>query len=1069
MATGPARVDLSWTAATDNVGVQGYQVFRNGVLLSAVGTVGSTSFSDTGLSPSTAYTYTVRAVDAAGLTSAASAAAVATTSAAGDAGPPSAPTGLAAVAVAWNQVDLSWAAATDDVGVTSYVVNRNGTRIALVSGTSSSFTDRSTAASTAYTYTVTATDAAGNTGPAATAGTSTPAVGQVITTFNPVADAYVDGGSGQTKKKFGTATTLLVAAAGDKRSYLRFDTTSLPAGTITGATLRLWANVGDAAGYRVHTSTVTNWSEANITYATAPAFGSVVATTAPVTSGGYTATSVSSVVTTRGLITFVATNNGTSNGTYQSRENTNKPQLQVSIIPAAPADTTAPSVPTGLSAMATGPARVDLSWTAATDNVGVQGYQVFRNGVLLSAVGTVGSTSFSDTGLSPSTAYTYTVRAVDAAGLTSAASAAAVATTSAAGDAGPPSAPTGLAAMAVAWNQVDLSWAAATDDVGVTSYVVNRNGTRIALVSGTSSSFTDRSTAASTAYTYTVTATDAAGNTGPAATAGTSTPAEPPLFLTNPWPSATLFADETVTAVVTDEAGVTAVEFLVGTTVVATDASSPFEAVVDTTTIPDGQHQVTARKITAGGAVAGLPTTVTFGNALSADERLEVDWLAGRISVDDYVRFGIYAHGADVLLPERYQSPTPTPEGTTAVGTYLAHFDEVTQATRDEITAFLDQPLRGDHYAIQIEEGEPQAFTQSDATESIPVPPGITDECQEFSALFGLVGSGLRCVHDTPFVSIRYFVESTGRFERNNIDTSVIVNGTPEYIDRIAEAMDDAYEIYESELGYPTNWDGLVPVLIHGGVEGGQVLPQGVTAGSLNDSVQTIEMEPDSGAPMYLAHHELFHVFQYQFVGLQTVGTALFSHFEFRWWCEASAEWAAGYVTQRGAPGDVTQYTQNLASFFGRPNERINAFDNGTSGRQYGSFVFAEYLVERLTLDANNNFIRNPHVIKSIWQRIKDNPGDPLDRIVSEASARGFDLGIKIAADFAVRNYLLDYDTAIPPRLSDVESAWRAPGALPRGRGDPDPHDDRQPGDELGRSRPHRRRVPARRPTRGLS
>ena len=66
---------------------------------------------------------------------------------------------------------------------------------------------------------------------------------------------------------------------------------------------------------------------------------------------------------------------------------------------AAP-DTTPPSTPTGLTATAVSTTQINLSWNASTDNVAVTGYQVFRNGA---QVGTSTTTTFSDTGLSPST------------------------------------------------------------------------------------------------------------------------------------------------------------------------------------------------------------------------------------------------------------------------------------------------------------------------------------------------------------------------------------------------------------------------------------------------------------------------------------------------------------------------------------------------------------------------------------------------------------------------------------------------------------------------------------------
>ena len=98
----PTQIDLSWTASTDNVGVTGYRVERcqgaSCTNFAQVATPTATSFSDTGLAPSTTYRYQVRAVDAAGNLSGYSSIATATTPAAADTTAPSAPTGLSATA-----------------------------------------------------------------------------------------------------------------------------------------------------------------------------------------------------------------------------------------------------------------------------------------------------------------------------------------------------------------------------------------------------------------------------------------------------------------------------------------------------------------------------------------------------------------------------------------------------------------------------------------------------------------------------------------------------------------------------------------------------------------------------------------------------------------------------------------------------------------------------------------------------------------------------------------------------------------------------------------------------------
>lgn len=93
----------------------------------------------------------------------------------------------------------------------------------------------------------------------------------------------------------------------------------------------------------------------------------------------------------------------------------------------APADTTAPGTPTNLSATASSPQQVQLTWTPSTDNVGVTGYSIYRDGALLAMIGPM--TSYNDPTVQPGTTYSYRVRAHDAAGNTSGLSSAATIST----------------------------------------------------------------------------------------------------------------------------------------------------------------------------------------------------------------------------------------------------------------------------------------------------------------------------------------------------------------------------------------------------------------------------------------------------------------------------------------------------------------------------------------------------------------------------------------------------------------------------------------------------------------
>jgi chitodextrinase len=183
-----------------------------------------------------------------------------------------------------------------------------------------------------------------------------------------------------------------------------------------------------------------------------------------------------------------------------------------------PPDTVPPSTPTDLTATAVSSSQIDLTWTASTDNVGVTGYKVFRGGV---EVTTVTTTSYQDTGLAPSTTYTYAVAAIDAAGNTSPQSTPASATTPPAPDTTPPSTPTGLTATAVSSSQIDLSWNGSTDNVGVAGYRIYRGGIPVATVTATS--YSDTGLQPSTTYDYTVAARDAAGNESPPSSSASAT------------------------------------------------------------------------------------------------------------------------------------------------------------------------------------------------------------------------------------------------------------------------------------------------------------------------------------------------------------------------------------------------------------------------------------------------------------------------------------------------------------------------------------------------------------------
>jgi chitodextrinase/uncharacterized protein YdeI (BOF family) len=170
-------------------------------------------------------------------------------------------------------------------------------------------------------------------------------------------------------------------------------------------------------------------------------------------------------------------------------------------------DTSPPSVPSGVQATGVSSSSIQLTWTASTDDLGVAGYRIHRNG---SEVGTTAATSYLDTGLSAQTSYSYTVSAYDAAGNSSAQSSPPAAGTTMPPDTTPPSVPTNVQASALSSSSIQVTWTASTDNRGVEGYKVFRNGGQVGTTAATS--YSDAGLLPGTEYSYTVSAYDGDGN-----------------------------------------------------------------------------------------------------------------------------------------------------------------------------------------------------------------------------------------------------------------------------------------------------------------------------------------------------------------------------------------------------------------------------------------------------------------------------------------------------------------------------------------------------------------------------
>ena len=409
-----ASVALSWTASTDNVAVTGYDVY-NGTTLA--GSVTTTSAIVSGLAASTTYSFTVRARDAAGNVSAASTALSVRTSTGADTTAPTAPTGLAAGAVTSSSVALSWTASTDNVAVTGYDVYSGTTLAASVATTSANVSGL--APGTAYSFTVRARDAAGNVSAASAAlGVTTQSGGGTATLkvqYRPSSAAASTNQLTPVIDVVNTGTTAVAMSEltlrywytkdGAKTQVYSCDYTPRGCGTL----VTRFVNVTPTTGADNYLEI--GFSSAAGTLAPGQSFGSIQNRLAKSDYTGFDQTNDYS---------YDATRTALADWSRVTLYRNGSPVWGIDPMGTGPGpDTTPPTAPSSLASPNQGSSSITLSWKPSTDAIGVSRYDVYAGTTLL---GTSASAAYTATGLLASTAYTFSVKAWDAAGNVSAAS-----------------------------------------------------------------------------------------------------------------------------------------------------------------------------------------------------------------------------------------------------------------------------------------------------------------------------------------------------------------------------------------------------------------------------------------------------------------------------------------------------------------------------------------------------------------------------------------------------------------------------------------------------------------------
>src|SRR5882762_8850502 len=470
-AASSSQINLAWTASTEVGGtISGYLVERcqgaGCISFAQAGSSTTTTFNDTGLTASASYSYRVRASDTANILSAYSNTATATTQSSGIP-TPTPPGNLTASAGAPGPVVVAtqgYINATSLPSHTTAAFNSTGGDLMVM------------CASSHLGVTMTPTDSFGN-GWISAAGPTSTTTGDDLRTQVWYARLPTVGPGHTITISLSTADSLVISVIVVKGSN-----TTTPIAAISAI-----GNDGGTQSLSVASPTITTSANSNLLIGFAKSGQNTTWTPGP----GFTqqAGASSNFLDAE---TGLAATPGSYNATFGISGSTAWQAVVVAVSPSAAAGT---------------PNQVNLMWTASTETGGtVSGYLVERcqgaGCTSFAQIGTSATTTFNDTNVTPSTSYSYRVRATDTASNLGPYSSTATASTPAA----TPTAPANLTATTASNTQINLSWTASTETGGtVSGYLVERcqgaGCTNFAQVgTSTTTSLIDAGLTASTSY-----------------------------------------------------------------------------------------------------------------------------------------------------------------------------------------------------------------------------------------------------------------------------------------------------------------------------------------------------------------------------------------------------------------------------------------------------------------------------------------------------------------------------------------------------------------------------------------
>jgi hypothetical protein len=402
---------------------------------------------------------------------------------------PGAPTNLQGNAVSTSQINLTWTASTGSP--TGYYVYRNGTQVG--SPSTNSYSDTGLTANTQYSYYVAAYNSYGTSGDSSTIYVTTQAAGGTNIAPSGTAYCWYSNSSATSNSNRAacpglndgnTSTDVDLDPNGSESSSDMYEAGGViwsSSQTISSVAFinGTWESSGDGSfGANMTLQTTTDgstWTSSSWTVSPSYTYNASDAGTTFTFSG-------SGSITVLGVRVSGEVHTASTSSWYENMREV------MAYTPSSGGSV--PGAPSNLQGNAISTSQINLTWTASTGSP--TGYYVYRNGA---KVGSPSTNSYSDTGLAAATQYSYYVAAYNSYGTSGDSSTIYVTTQT-------PAAPTNLQGNAASSSQINLTWTASS---GATGYEVFRDGAQVGTPS--TNSYSDTGLAASTQYSYYVTAT----------------------------------------------------------------------------------------------------------------------------------------------------------------------------------------------------------------------------------------------------------------------------------------------------------------------------------------------------------------------------------------------------------------------------------------------------------------------------------------------------------------------------------------------------------------------------------